>query len=999
MGRIGLTINTRTKKVYYVSEMTGTACCCSLEGQEATDSDNMKNETALLKTLKAKYPEVFSEGIGEMRGYEHEIRLKPGTMPIQMGMRRIPHSKEEPTIKELERDIGMGVMEKVPGRKSEWNSPLHAVMKPEATGGGVRVTADFSGTINPFIIPTLHPVPLPAEIFKKARHARVFSKLDLVKAYWHLRIAEHCRHFTAFMTQSHGLLQYARLPMGMTDSAASFQKAIEHCLQGIDNVAPYIDDILIWGSTQEEHDEALDKVFSRLNRDGFRVSPQKCSLSRTQITMLGQQLTVMESGLDICPDPTRTTAVLDAPSPQNIKQLHRFLGMANYFSNYIPRYATIAEPLFRLKRKSVAFEWTEACEDACRKIKEAIAQPAVCVPFEPECEVHVQTDASNTGLGACLMIERAGELRPVAFASKTMTAAERNYSTPEQEALATVWGIEKFNQYVFGRHFTLHSDQSSLRRLLNGFADKPTISRRIQRWYDRLRRYDFKPVHIKGEKNVIADYLSRLGEDAPPAEEPTLPEDNDEVILVSALSDTTITHEELKATTAEDTACRALMRYIKNGWPNIKHITIPALRHFHKCKTELSTKDGLIFHGERIVVPEVLRPRIMHRLHLGHPGIVRMKNLYSDLYYWPSGRVDCEAHVQMCIPCSHAEKSVKPTAVPTGQFPPPKTPWEVLALDITGPFWEAPERHENIVVLIDYFSKWPELLFTKDTTSATITRWLTDVFDSWGNPLEIVTDNGPQFVSDEFEEFLAARNIKHQTTPVYCPQRNGLVERFNRVIKNSAQVHAGHRSHFRRHIMETVVSFRAIAPEASESPATLARGWNMRTSSSIFNPRFTDGGVGEREPLDLQSREKIVRDKANRRKYGKNLHAPPAPGNGKNLHAPPAPGKHRSIFRVGEIVQIVRPKTLVHKGQSPLSRPIRIVSQVSRWDFRLADGKIWNARRLRRFRPAMFNARYQGRDFEFDEGPEDQDTYHVGPPAVRRGTRDRRPPQRYIEQC
>ncbi len=164
-----------------------------------------------------------------------------------------------------------------------------------------------------------------------------------------------------------------------------------------------------------------------------------------------------------------------------------------------------------------------------------------------------------------------------------------------------------------------------------------------------------------------------------------------------------------------------------------------------------------------------MQKRILERLHSGHPGIVRMKQLYREFYFWNRGSTDCEEFVEQCQACAASEKSSKTPEVPTGEFPAPTRPWERVAIDITGPFWTAPRRQENIVVLMDYFSKWPEILITGDTTTQKITSWLEEVFASWGNPLELVSDNGPQFTSHEFTQFLAARDIKHNLTHVYCP--------------------------------------------------------------------------------------------------------------------------------------------------------------------------------------------------------------------------------------
>ncbi|MCP3665911.1 MAG: RNA-directed DNA polymerase, partial [Gammaproteobacteria bacterium] len=233
------------------------------------------------------------------------------------------------------------------------------------------------------------------------------SKIDLKKAYWHIPLAKESRACTSFLTESHGLLQFKRLPMGMTDSGASFQSAVEKCLRGLDGVEPYIDDILIWGKTAAEHDDRVWAVFGRLNRDGFRVTEAKIHLARQQLSMLGQLLTVTDDGIEIIPDPERTEDILNIPPPTTLRKLQQFLGAANYFSSHIPHFATIAEPLFKLKRKKTnKFLWDDACNKAFETIKDAIASPKVLVPFDPSCQVHLTTDASLFGLGAVLSIER-----------------------------------------------------------------------------------------------------------------------------------------------------------------------------------------------------------------------------------------------------------------------------------------------------------------------------------------------------------------------------------------------------------------------------------------------------------------------------------------------------------------------------------------------------------------------------------------------------------------
>ncbi|MCP3662571.1 MAG: DDE-type integrase/transposase/recombinase, partial [Gammaproteobacteria bacterium] len=321
------------------------------------------------------------------------------------------------------------------------------------------------------------------------------------------------------------------------------------------------------------------------------------------------------------------------------------------------------------------------------------------------------------------------------------------------------------------------------------FGASATTGRRIQRWFDRLRHYDYTVKHIAGKYNILADFLSRIDEDGKPSDDPTLPDDDNDVTIAALTKDTLFTPEELLEYSTMDKLLARVCQYIKTGWPKRQTISNPSLRRFIAIRNELLEWNGIIFRGNRLIIPEILQPQILERLHSGHPGIVRMKQLYRESYFWICGSKDFEEFVESCQPCAASEKSSKTPEVPTGEFPPPDRPWErVLAIDITGPFWYAPRQQEYIVVLMDYFSNWPEILITGNTTSFKIITSLEEVFAAWGNPLELVSDNGPQFTSHEFTEFLASHAIKHNLTPVYCPQRNGLIERFNRVLKSASQV-------------------------------------------------------------------------------------------------------------------------------------------------------------------------------------------------------------------
>ncbi|MCP4338301.1 MAG: hypothetical protein GY799_05300, partial [Desulfobulbaceae bacterium] len=273
--------------------------------------------------------------------------------------------------------------------------------------------------------------------------------------------------------------------------------------------------------------------------------------------------------MEITPDPERCQPILDIPRPKTIKELQWFLGMAGYFTSYIPHLATLTEPLLQLKRKRSEFIWTDQCTTACEAVKKKIASPPILVPFDTSAPVHLTTDASLVGLGAVLSIELDGKLRHVCFASKIMTEAERKYSTPEQEALAAVWAMEKFNKFLFGRHFTLHSDQSSLQQLMKSYRSNAVKSRRIQRWVHRLQHYDYDVQHIKGQDNVVADFLSRVGEECDASTEPTLPDDDDSVTIAAVFGmNSESSYEKLLQDSLSDKNLILVRKYLRSNWPS-----------------------------------------------------------------------------------------------------------------------------------------------------------------------------------------------------------------------------------------------------------------------------------------------------------------------------------------------------------------------------------------------------------------------------------------------
>ncbi|MCP4343164.1 MAG: DDE-type integrase/transposase/recombinase, partial [Desulfobulbaceae bacterium] len=904
----------------------------------------------LLSELSSKHSRLFSDGIGLIPNISHRIQLKPDARPVKMKERQVPFAMQDSGKRALDKLLEEGVVKKAD--KSEWVHPLHLVGKPD---GDARPTVDFSRRINKWVIPSIHPLPCAKDIFQKIGKFKFFSKLDISSAYHHIALDADSQPLTTFISPWHGLLMYDRVPMGLTDLGDAFQKAIDSTLSGLEGVFAYADDVLIGGSTREEHDFRLREVMQRLDQNNFRLKKPKLVIAQQKVTMLGHLISASESQTTICPDPKNVESILKLPVPQDIHGVRQFLGACQFFADSMGNFAELSEPLNELNRKNVVFKWSDQCQTAFDTIKQQIASPKCMVPFEPSRLTYLTTDASQVGLGALLSQVVDGKERPVSFAHKTLNEAQRNYSTPEREALAVVWATEHFEKFLLGRRFTLRTDQISLKTLMTQFADTRT-SKRIARWRDRLQHHTFDVEHIKGKENCCADMLSRLSSENQSSSEPALSDDNDSIIVASLALSSQSTMEEIASASKSDPVIQKIKKYMVTAWPS-KNSLSGDIRVFFKHRDELSVFGDCLFLGERLVIPAAKQDSILQILHTGHPGRNRMQQKYNESYFWPGGGERSSDFVRNCNACSLAGKNSYSEPVKTTAVPPPKDAWSKVAIDITGPFWTAPMHHQNIVILSDYYSKYPEIMFTHKVTSTKIISWLKEVFARFGNPNEVVSDNGPQFTSCEFTAFLASRNIKHQLIARYNPPENGLVEVFNRSLKKGAQViSCSSDPKFKDGILDLVESFRATAPEHGESPFKLLLGYCPRTTSDVRNPLFMSGGdqgiddyfMSKKRASSHMSKEqkdKVVQDKFVRRRYG-NPAGCKNPSDSNSANPRPVP---RHPYQVGQKVMTKRPQAEIHKGQTQWSAPKLIKKIVGRWTYQLEDGSIWNARKLRRF--------------------------------------------------
>ena len=491
----------------------------------------------------------------------------------------------------------------------------------------------------------------------------------------------------------------------------------------------------------------------------------------------------------------------------------RFLGLVKQLGKFSSNISELSKPLRELLRLKRAWLWGPEQERAFACIKEELVKPTILTLYDPNAEVKISADASSFGLGAVLLQRTEGEWKPVAYASRSMTPTERRYSQIEKEALATTWACEKFSDYVLGRKFVIESDHKPLIPLFNT-KHLDSLPPRIVRFRLRLAKFNYWVYHVPGKLLFTADALSR----APmPEMEEGLPQKEMET-YVECVTQTSlpVTPERLEVyriAQEQDPVCHQVQQFCTSEWPQKKFIS-PKLSPYFKFKDNLSVCNNLLLYNNRIVVPKTLQRETLKRIHLGHQGIERCRARAVTSVWWPGITHEISQMVQGCPECA---ESTVPRREPLITTPLPDYPWQLVGTDL----FELDKKHYLLVV--DYFSRYPEVIKLTSTTSTMVIAALKSVFARHGIPETLRSDNGPQYASEEFTRFASSYGFCHITSSPRYPQSNGQVERMvqtiKRMLKKSSDPHVA------------VLSYRATPhPWCGFSPAELCMGRRIRTT-------------------------------------------------------------------------------------------------------------------------------------------------------------------------
>ncbi|KAL5463984.1 hypothetical protein EMCRGX_G032937, partial [Ephydatia muelleri] len=672
------------------------------------------NRVTMLDSLLKRYHEVFQSGLGTLKGVHAKLQVKPNAVPKFFKARTVPFALREAVEKELDRLEQEGVIKKVD--HSEWAAPIVVVPKGD---GQIRICGDYKVTVNGVLDVDQYPLPKPEDL-------------------------------------------YTRLPFGVASAPALFQKTMDIILQGMKHVMCYIDDILVTGSTEKEHFTQLEEVLKRLQHHGLKVKKDKCALFQDSVQYLGHKIDA--SGIHTTD--SKVEAVKNAPAPKNVQELRSFLGLLHYYGRFIQQLSTLLQPLNELLKSNRRWNWTSECQSAFVKAKERLVSAPVLAHYDPSLPLKLAGDASAYGIGAVISHTYPdGQERPIAFASRTLSAAELSYSQIEKESLSLVYGVKKFHQYLYGRKFVLVTDHKPLVTLLGPTSGIPTLAAaRLQRWALILSAYSYDLEFRPTQRHSNADGLSRL---------PVVSKDRDDssdvpetaIFNISQVHSLPVTAMQLQRATRRDPILSKVFLLMQQGWPGV---VSDDLKPYQSRQAELGTEGGCLLWGIRVVVPQALQSKVLGELHKNHPGVVRMKALARSYVWWPGLDNDIEHHVKNCQPCQTVRNS--PPSAPLHPWLWPTRPWQRVHVDFAGPF-----QGKMFLLVVDAHSKWPEVVNMTTTSAQCTIEELRRMFASYGIPEQLVSDNGPQFVSGCFEEFMKMNGVKHIKCTPYHPSSNGVV--------------------------------------------------------------------------------------------------------------------------------------------------------------------------------------------------------------------------------
>lgn len=790
----------------------------------ANGSDLLGRNVAVAMGLVKRVDEVqstFGADLGLLKIQPVKICLREDAVPYSVNTARRVSAPLLPKVKaELKRMVKCGVIEEVK-EPTEWCAPMVPV--PKKTGE-VRICVDLK-QLNTAVKRERFVLPTIDDILPKLAESRVFSLLDAASGFWQIPLDRVTAKLTTFITPM-GRYFFKQLPFGISSAPEIFQREMSVLLRGHEGVEVYMDDILVHGRDEKEHEERLKGVLHTLESAGLKLNDEKCRLRQKQLNYLGHHID--KDG--IRPDPSKVSAITELQPPSDVPGLRRFLGMVHYLGRYLPNLSDVVRPLNDLLKSEAVWSWDAAQVNAFHQVKQLISTTPTLAFYDVNKPTVVSADASSYGLGGVLLQRHDNGLKPVAFCSRTLSDAEKRYAQIEKECLAVVWACERLSTYLYGLdNFTVHTDHKPLVPLINN-KDLDTVPLRCQRLLMRLMKYNPTAEYVPGKTLTVADTLSRQPLPAMQSEVSELTCDVSvfENAAHKAWPVSPSKLERIKQETSTDYDLQVVSRLVAQGWPQYVSSVPAQAKAYHQWGNRLSSSKGLLLHGDRIVIPHSMRGDILQRLHDGHQGINKCRKRAHMSVWWPGLDDEIQELVTKCPECMQTKPTQRKEPLMT--TPLPLRPWQKIGADI------CEYGKKNYLIVIDYFSRYLEIAYLPDMTSETTCARLKNIFARWGCPDEMHTDNGGQFSSKEFKNFSVAYDFKHITSSPHYPQSNGEAERAVQTAKRILR---------QADPFLALMSYRATPIQATgASPAQLMLGRQIKTTvpavDKVLSPKWPD---------------------------------------------------------------------------------------------------------------------------------------------------------------
>ena len=722
-----------------------------------------KEEQQQLYQLLNKYKDLFDGTLGIWKNEMLSIKLKPGVEPYHARSFPIPKCYEETLRQEVERLVKIGVLKKV--NRSEWAAPTFIIPKKDGT---VRFISDFR-ELNKRIRRQPFPLPKIQDLLLKLEGFSYATSLDLNMGYYHIELDMFSKELCTIILPW-GKYEYQRLPMGLCNSPDIFQEKMSNLMSDLEYVRTYIDDLLIiTKGNWADHLDKVEQVLVRLEKAGLKVNAKKSFFGKPELEYLGYWIT--RKGIQ--PLPKKVLAITNIKTPTTTKQVRSFVGMINYYRDMWIRRSEILAPLTKLCSKGVKFEWTDEQQKAFELIKKLVSQEILLAypDFNELFEIH--TDASDYQLGA--VISQKG--RPIAFYSRKLSPAQRNYTTTERELLAIVETLKEFKNILLGQRIKVYTDHENL-------TYKQFNSNRVMRWRLLIEEFGPELTYIKGEKNIVADALSRLDIE----DNETSPPDSLEQLLLSNME-----------CFASDIKLPSTVYPVSFQLIHQQQQLDNELMNLTNTKPEYQTKEfrgggrsvSLICYKDKIVVPKSLQRRIVqwYHTHLCHPGETRTEATVKQHFTWKKAK---EMVHDICSKCPTCQRTKKST-IKYGHLPAKVAevnPWEKLCVDLIGPYTiKNSETGKSLtlhcVTMIDPATGWFELHTIEGKSAMEVANIVEQTWLSrypW--PQELVYDRGPEFMGDFANMIADDYGITKRPISVRNPQANSIIERIHQTLGN-----------------------------------------------------------------------------------------------------------------------------------------------------------------------------------------------------------------------